>query len=751
MSISKTLWKRKFEICTLFVILMVCYATAARIAIYIPTNHVDGAFQTASGLFRIKQADVPGIDFFPYLGLGPLLMLAPIFFGKGADLAASVFASNITTLMILVFGMTVTLYFFRIKKLIARQILLWSTLPLLITVTSISNFLTSTTLLKYFGFESLLELSSPGNSLKPLRAFVAWFLPVIVFFVLKKFREQNKAHILLGVILASNLLLWSNDYAIASTAMTIILYWVLQKSLNIKVKKTAKYFSVSFLITALLIVAILNSRGWNNSLIKYNYVDVRKDQFWYFEPWARSTRILSITDFYHQLISEKVLFPIIVLVCLMIYARKKPSIEIQVLITIGVILFAGGAISTIGGHTAIYFYSFKLWGLLVLLSSLIQGTYLLKEKINLKKFTFRNFSTNIVLLLLCFSFLFYSINNFRKEQDLAQGNKLLVLNEELGGYINALYDKKIDNPDANFLEEYAGLRSIINGYRSNVRVDSVIHALGSERKVFEKAFESKPEVVITSSPYVGEWFRWSISANWWFYRHLFKEYTPSKNSPTTLIWNKGSVLAWPSRSCNVTEGGQGISIGAKEDGLYDVEIGYKGPGNLSRSFSVIQNNISYVGDARGFLSLNPAAKSQSFIAAGIQGGTTLKLMNVSSVDKELTEIEFCRANLITYAPESNTEEYFTYLFKPESTPFNLTDSNWIKGVSRVNASFFVTNSYFNRNVFKVNSLCQFQTGEQRIIVRVLEAGPYLNVFLSGDKLNPNKVGNPKQFKILENK
>ena len=47
-------------------------------AINIPTNHLDGAFQTASGLFRIDSGQVPGRDFFPYLGVGPVLLIYPL-------------------------------------------------------------------------------------------------------------------------------------------------------------------------------------------------------------------------------------------------------------------------------------------------------------------------------------------------------------------------------------------------------------------------------------------------------------------------------------------------------------------------------------------------------------------------------------------------------------------------------------------------------------------------------------------------
>lgn len=68
-------------------------AISWKASLYSPTNHLDGAFQTAAGLFKIKAGQTPGIDFFPYLGIGPLTLLYPFFIFAGSNLAASVRAS----------------------------------------------------------------------------------------------------------------------------------------------------------------------------------------------------------------------------------------------------------------------------------------------------------------------------------------------------------------------------------------------------------------------------------------------------------------------------------------------------------------------------------------------------------------------------------------------------------------------------------------------------------------------------------
>lgn len=67
--------------------------------INVPTFHLDGAFQMASGIFRFDSGQFPGKDFFPYLGIGPLFTLYPAFKASGQDIFASVFFAQFMTLI----------------------------------------------------------------------------------------------------------------------------------------------------------------------------------------------------------------------------------------------------------------------------------------------------------------------------------------------------------------------------------------------------------------------------------------------------------------------------------------------------------------------------------------------------------------------------------------------------------------------------------------------------------------------------
>ena len=68
----------------IWLIFLMLYSVNA--SVDLPVFHLDGAFQTASGLFRLHAGQLPGKNFFPYLGVGPLLVLFPLFEIFGATI-----------------------------------------------------------------------------------------------------------------------------------------------------------------------------------------------------------------------------------------------------------------------------------------------------------------------------------------------------------------------------------------------------------------------------------------------------------------------------------------------------------------------------------------------------------------------------------------------------------------------------------------------------------------------------------------
>lgn len=143
-------------------------------AINAPTFHLDGAFQTASGLIRIDSGQFPGKDFFPYLGIGPLLTLYPAFKLFGSNLSSSVFSAQFMTLLLGWFSASTTCQLIVRPRSITVSILVGAVF--LVVPIAIAN---------YGSFkldQSLAFASNPGNSLRPIRAVLPYFAAIAFYF-----------------------------------------------------------------------------------------------------------------------------------------------------------------------------------------------------------------------------------------------------------------------------------------------------------------------------------------------------------------------------------------------------------------------------------------------------------------------------------------------------------------------------------------------------------------------------------------
>lgn len=82
-------------------------------------------------------------------------------------------------------------------------------------------------------------------------------------------------------------------------------------------------------------------------------------------------------------------------------------------------------------------------------------------------------------------------------------------------------------------------------------------------------------------------------------------------------------------------------------------------------------------------------------------------------------------------------------------PFNLSDSHWEAGISKSRTGFFISNTPWNRQV-KQGGAIILSNGESRVITNVHLSKEYINVDISGKKLDPKVDGYPSQLKYIAN-
>lgn len=85
--------------------------------------------------------------------------------------------------------------------------------------------------------------------------------------------------------------------------------------------------------------------------------------------------------------------------------------------------------------------------------------------------------------------------------------------------------------------------------------------------------------------------------------------------------------------------------------------------------------------------------------------------------------------------------------KGKFQPFDLTDQNWLNGVSRTRAGFFISNNFENRQSIREGDVVLVNDGEREVLY-LDYSERYINVYLSGAKLDPDESGYPNYIHVV---
>jgi len=707
-------------------------------AINMPTFHLDGAFQTASGLFRLDSGQFPGKDFFPYLGIGPLLSLYPAFKVFGSDLSASVFSAQFMTI---VFGW--------LSVSIIWQLIFGPKSFITSLAAGAVFFVTPIVGASYFSLplhHSLSFASNPGNSLRSIRAAAPYVIAITYYFLILNIKSAQIKSTLSGIITGA-VLLWSNDFAIPSAGLFAI--FIAFNSFikdEFKLQNALLYVSSAFFSWAALLG--LTTLGHPLDLLKYNFLDVAKDQWWFFGPYGDSTRIFELQQIF-RLISQETIFPLIILALAVVAAIKTKRIEHVLVAWIGSVLLAGGILASAGGHLGGYFGGFYFWGVVTLVFAFLRLAYFGLER-TAKSNTRWLFIVELASTLFAFSVLLaiamLAWQQYKSNLDGARNDPNRFYVSELGGYLHVEWRDYINlarqTNTQHVVEEYWGLWSATRKIFPAWPVDSVIHALGRTREVATGALKDAEIIISTRNSTSPEWQPWNLSQNFWFYDELLKNWTPQELSPTTIVWHKNKTThLHKSIECHPGNDKKSISLNIAEPGFYRVELDY-GFSGRGRHLLLVKNNLSFGADAGGYVSINPGGEKALFPVYISQRGPASLDIKVVGNEQYDFKIISCASNQISFVdgevlhvPGSINDSFF------------LTDNNWSRGVARNWAGFFVPNTEKSSREYRPGRFVKFVNGDLRKVIRTEPAGLYLNIFLEGNPLNPEKAGLPSSYSV----
>jgi hypothetical protein len=528
-------------------------------------NSIDGALQTWFALDHFADGDQLGTAFQSYLGITMVLALLPVFLAFGQTLFASTLAANVAVVAGAFGAAYATVWLIRTVPPRGR----WQAAVVLVFAFYYAAPLVS----EAIGLRWPASFD-PGVSLRPLRGFLPFI--VLPFFVVLVRRVLLHGRVLAGGLplglIAGAGLLWSNDAGIPlALALTLGLAVALHRRIGLLVRTLAAVgLGVATSAGAILLAVTHAAPGqW----LQYNFRDVAGDQFWFFAPWERSTRILSISDLPNILRHGDPLTTasLIVLTGCVLWAilqrlrSRSAPLRGSAFVFVGASVIGTALIPQIGGHVGAEYNAITF--VLGACAPLIVGQRML---LRLAKPVLRSASPVTMVAAVGVAALamvgieggrFASVraNTDRSVYDAALG---FHVTPEYAADLAAMrrlatdWDARGVPQDRRLLSAYTSPLDIAAGVKSPTPVGSLIHALGPRYRtmVAAKVANRSVAAVTTIAPDYSGWEGWLTRAQWPFFESLQTYYRPIARTGQNVLWvPSGGQRPMGEARCTVTQ------------------------------------------------------------------------------------------------------------------------------------------------------------------------------------------------------
>lgn len=548
-------------------------------------NSIDGAMQTWFALDHFAAGDQLGTAFQSYLGVTMVLALVPVF----AVFGQTLFASTLTANALVVAG-----------SLAGCYAVVWLIRPIP------PRARWQVTVLLAFGFYYAARLAveavglpypatlDPGVSLRPLRGALPFFVLPVFVWALRRVLRDGRALVsggVLGLVVGAGLL-WSNDAGIPLVLAAVLgLVMALYRQSGLLARTLAAFaLGVAASASAILLAV---THGSPEAWLQYNFRDVAGDQFWFFAPWERSTRILGLTDLpniirHGELLSSASLIVLVVCVLWMIMRRRRgrgAPVRGSAFIFVGASVIGTALLPQIGGHigaeyNAITFVLGVCAPLILFQRPLLRWGKPFWQRLRLMP----------LVALAVLGMIGSEAAHFAQVR--AETDRT-VFDPALGFYVTPRYAEDLAAmrrlaaawdgagiaEDRRLLSVYTSSLDVAAGTQSPAPVGSLIHALGPGNRAAFTALVSEGRVaaVTTIAPDFSGWEGWITRANWPFFRVLAANYRPIARNDQQVLWvpSAGGKRSATPATCRVTSIGPStlaIDVAAPVSGWATVTV-----------------------------------------------------------------------------------------------------------------------------------------------------------------------------------
>lgn len=561
-------------------------------------NSLDGALQTWFAADHFARGEALGSAFQSYLGITMVLALLPVFILGGKTLFASTLAAYTMVLLSAFACAYACAWLIRPIPPRAR----WQAALVLLALFYYAGPLAGQA--SGIAWPATLD---PGVSLRPLRGALPFF--VLPFFVVLARRVALEGRALAGGLplglVAGAGLLWSNDagipLVIALAGALVLALW----ERPLLLAKTLAAFVPGVMASAGAILLAV-THGAPGAWFTYNFRDVAADQFWFFGPWNRATRILSPADVPQILLHADPLAAlglVVLALCLAVAAvqrlrRWSAPVRGSAFLFVGMGVLGTALVPQIGGHVGAEYNGITF--VLAACAPLIVAPAGLWRR---ARGVLRIASPGQVAVLTGLAALAMAGIETARLASSPERAERTAYDPALGFYVTPAYaadlaamrrlaaawDKAGWPADRRLLSVYTSPLDIAAGVRSPADVGSLIHALGPQKRAAFTALVKHMDVaaVTTIAPDYSGWEGWLTRANWPFFRALRDNYHPVARTEQNIVWAAGGgKFKWSDATCNVvhvTDDRIEVSITSPTAGLASIRLERSGAYALGRA------------------------------------------------------------------------------------------------------------------------------------------------------------------------
>ncbi|CAH1193304.1 hypothetical protein PAECIP111893_00429 [Paenibacillus plantiphilus] len=735
----------------LLIIAVALYYALNRI-IYSDFYPINGDFQNYNGIRRLLSGQIPFSDFYFYLGLGPLYL---------NSIPLLLFDNNFTNSLFFTYFITpllfaITIYLVIILNGIKRLSALALTFLIMMAAAGFSDFMH---LIDYFQRYDFIENLHPGNSIRPQRIFIIFFISIIYLlssgWIAVRVKSVYVRSLLTGALIGAGVA-WSNDFGISAFLAGSFIFILSQfRYIWLEFAKRTILFLLGAIVSCFTFVSILTvGNFW--SWFHYNFLGVAAYQSWYYERTPLN-KLLVLNDL-------PINFEIVCSVVLIIYmSMKLAKNTLGKYETVLLFLFLS---SLIGGYA--YAYTSHKSGLFTSLQLVFYISvfcFVIKKIYEYRTF---NIISQWFIFILCVSSMFIICFQLPKTIDSINPERQVYV-PELNGYLTNYGDdlniinQKI-NPNETVFSTYASALETVQGKFQPTGIDYIIHVLGDDyrKKYIDYLVEHKPRYVTTIREDFTYWEVWAKRANWFFYREILMRYRPIFMNTYNVIWeindlernvNNEGVVNITRLSDNQFE----IEVSGIESGkgsIAEISITYKSVWNNKRILGWGINKIVNISDGwsseqkandrAGNYNL-PEELSEARLPVKLVGGAGK--LNITSYPQDLTELLVENVQLINVLPD--VEDLLDELEKDSLHAANLTDSNWTKGISNSKTIILMKNNVENLEKIKDAKILEAENGGIANVIRVdVISDDWIHISVA----NPvdNGFEYPFQLKVIQN-